>query len=81
MPKIEQVTVTHDQLVDVTQRMHKLLGSNSPSQGVIEWALFRALSDELKTDLFELRPDECSCGQQKDPEAHMCIRCDEYKFR
>lgn len=57
MPKINEITVTHAQLVGVSDRIHKLLNT-SLSQGSIEWALFRALSDELGVDLFELMPDE-----------------------
>lgn len=78
MPKINEITVTHNQLVSASNRIKKLLGENSPSQGSIEWALFRALGDELNLDLFELNPDECTCGDKKDPNELMCEGCQKY---
>jgi hypothetical protein len=75
MPKIEQVTLTHEQLVSISCRMADRL--HRGDQGIIEWALFRAASDELGVDLFELREDECTCGDKKDPTELICGRCRE----
>jgi hypothetical protein len=76
MPVVEQVTLTHEQLVDISCRMADLLPNTF--QGTLEWALFRATSDELGVNLFELRSNECSCGDVKDPEATSCNRCNSY---
>lgn len=76
MPVIEQVTLTHNQLVNISERMHKLVNM---SQGTLEYVLFRAISDELGVDLFECRPDECSCGDTKDPSATCCDGCKKYQ--
>jgi hypothetical protein len=76
MPVVEQVTLTHEQFVSVSCRMADLL--NRGDQGVLEWALFRAVSDELGVDLFKLRPNECSCGDVKDSEATCCDACNSY---
>jgi hypothetical protein len=78
MPKIKEITVTHDQLVKVSCRISDLLNL---TQGSLEWVLFRALSDELGVDLFELEPDECSCGDKKRPGASMCDGCAKYAER
>lgn len=75
MPVIEQVTLSHVQLVNISERMHQLVNM---SQGTLEWALFRATSDELGVDLFERRSDECSCGDKKNPGASMCPGCSKY---
>jgi hypothetical protein len=77
MPVVKSVTLTHDQLVEVSQRMHKLYPKES--QGHLEWLLFRAISDELSIDLFKLEPDECSCGDKKDPSELMCKKCASYQ--
>jgi hypothetical protein len=74
MPKIESITLTHDELVDVSIRMDKL-SDGKHSQGWLEWLLFRAISDVKQVDLFECRPDECSCGELKQPQDSMCERC------
>jgi hypothetical protein len=53
----QQITLTHNQLVSVSNRIHKLLHKRI-AQGTIEWALFRAVSDELGISLFDIMPDE-----------------------
>jgi len=77
MPKINEITLTHDELVDVSCKMDEL-DHNKTGQGYLEWLLFRAISDVKGVDLFELRPDECSCGDPKEPEALMCDGCNKY---
>jgi hypothetical protein len=78
MPKIKEVTLTQDQLVSISCRMDDL-SHRTQSQGFIEWCLFRAISDELGVDLFEMEPDECSCGDKKMPGATLCDGCMRYQ--
>lgn len=77
MPKVNEITITQDQLVSISNRMYKLV-NGSISQATIEWALSRALSDELDIDLFELNDDECGCGNKKAPEKPVCETCESY---
>ena len=77
MPVVEQVTLTHEQLTSISNRMFNLVSHNL-AQGTLEWMLFRAVGDELGVNLFELRPNECSCGDKKDPSATVCAGCAKY---
>jgi hypothetical protein len=76
MPVVNRVVITHDQLVAISNRLHENL-NKTISQGTLEWALFRSVSDELGVDLFAMRLDECQCGNKKSPEAKMCTVCEE----